>query len=136
MDKLKPIAEKLGVPLAQLALAWCAARKEITISPEWGTGGLCGTLSSAWGPVLGELLAQLALAWWAARKICLIFPYVGAGGCETRKQSRAERWLDCAKGSTGSGNDALLGTLPGCGGCNPAELSAMRGCKRLLDIMC
>ena len=26
MDKLKPIAEKLGVPLAQLALAWWAAR--------------------------------------------------------------------------------------------------------------
>ena len=25
VDKLKPIAEKLGVPLAQLALAWCAA---------------------------------------------------------------------------------------------------------------
>ncbi len=24
VDKLKPIAEKLGVPLAQLALAWCA----------------------------------------------------------------------------------------------------------------
>ncbi len=26
VDKLKPIAEKLGVPLAQLALAWRAAR--------------------------------------------------------------------------------------------------------------
>jgi len=26
VDKLKPIAEKLGVPLAQLALAWHAAR--------------------------------------------------------------------------------------------------------------